>query len=173
MLDDTEVVRPGRSAVAPVLATAALVGIAGFLSIRANVPSVSSPFALLTTLPAVWIFARAQPLASLPIVLGFLMSSPHLLRRTTVIPRRSAVTLFAFMVVNAAWFLLGWSYGIEYQGLSHVLYVAAWNVVFIGAALTLLLINSRTPRFEINLAFHGTVFVWLAWCALPWLGEMP
>jgi hypothetical protein len=44
--------------------------------------------------------------------------------------------------------------------------------MFISAALALLLINGKTPRFGINLAFHGTMFVWLAWCALPWLGEL-
>jgi hypothetical protein len=175
-------VRTGRRAAALVLATAALVGVAGFLSIREDVPSWSSPFALLTTFPAFWIFeldertwSPAVPfaLSSLPVVMGFLLSSLHLLRKTTEIPQRSVKTLFAFILLNALWFWAGWAYGIQYQGRSHVLYIAVCNAAFIGAALGLLLINSKTPRFGINLAFQGVVFAWLAWCALPWMGEMP
>ena len=41
-----------------------------------------------------------------------------------------------------------------------------------SAGAMLLLINSKTPRFEISLAFQGTLFAWLAWCAFPWLGPL-
>lgn len=169
MTSDTEAVRSKSSAVALVFATAMLVGIAGFLSIRANVPWLWSPFALFTTLPAFFVFE----LAPLPIVTGFLFASLHLLRQQAAIPKRSVVMLGALIILSVVWFSLGWAYGVQYQGRAHVLYVAAMNVIFIGAALALLLSNDKTPRFGTNLAFHGTMFVWLAWCALPWLGEMP
>ena len=168
-----------KSAAIQVFAVAGLVGIAGFLSIRANMPSASSPFAMLTTLPALFLSDADGSsdalfaLSCLPIVIGFLLSSRRLFRQETEVPRRSVATLLAFTLMNVAWFSLSWSLGVEYQGLSHVLHVAAWNVIFITAALVLLLINSKTPRLETNLAFHGTLFVWLAWCAFPWLGEMP
>lgn len=181
MISDTAM-RSGKGAAAYVFATATLVGIAGYLSIVANVPLVSSPFAYFTILPAFLIFALAErswpetvliALSTLPIMVGFLIFSLHLFRQKPTIPKRSVVLLFAFTFLSVAWFCFGWTYGIQYQGRSHVLSVAALNAIFISAALVLLLINRKTPRFGINLAFHGTMFVWLAYCALPWMGELP
>jgi hypothetical protein len=153
-----------------------------FLSIRDNVPSSSSPFALVSTVPALWVFElneRVWPsfvlftLACLPVVAAFLASSAHLFRDKREIPNRSMVALHVLALLSLAWFWQGWSYGIRYQGMSHTLYVAIWNAIFVVAAVILLLLNKRTPRFGVNLAFHGVVFSWLAWCAFPWLGELP
>jgi hypothetical protein len=164
-----------------VLAVAGLVGVAAFLSIRDNVPSTSSPFAFTPAVPALWVFElneRVWPsfvlfaLACLPVVAAFLAASAHLFRDETEIPKRSVVALLVLVLLSVAWFWQGWSYGIQYQGLSHTLYVAVCNAIFVGAASVLLVLNKRTPRFAVNLAFHGIVFSWLAWCAFPWLGEL-
>jgi hypothetical protein len=170
-----------RNSTASILAVASLVGVTAFLSIRDNVPSTSSPFAFVSTVPALWIFEldeRVWPsfllfaLACLPVVAAFLASSAHLFRHKREIPKRSVVALPVLVLLSVAWFWQGWSYGIQYQGMSHTLYVAVWNAIFIAAALILLLVNGQTPRFGVNLAFHGVVFSWLAWCAFPWMGEL-
>jgi hypothetical protein len=170
-----------RSSTIQILAVACLVGLAGFVSIRDNVPSASSPFAFVTTVPALWVFElneRVWPafvlfaLACLPVVAAFLVSSTHLFRDRREIPKRSVVVLTVLVLLSVAWFWQGWSYGIQYQGMSHTLYVAVWNAIFVGTASILLSLNWKTPRFGVNLAFHGVVFSWLAWCAFPWLGEL-
>jgi hypothetical protein len=158
-----------------------LVGVAGFLSIRGNVPSMSSPYAMVSTVPALWIFELNDglltqfalfALASLPLVAGFLISSAHLFQGRDQIPKRSVALLAVLAVLSVACFWSSWSYGIEYQGTAHTVYAAALNTIFVIAALGLLVLNERTPRFSSNLAFHGVVFAWLGWCAFPWLGEL-
>jgi len=159
-----------RNRTVAVFAVAGLVGVAAFVSIRDNVPSTSSPFAFVSTVPALWVFElneRVWPsfvlfaLACLPVVAAFLASSAHLFRDKRVL-----------VLLSLAWFWQGWSYGIQHQGMSHTLYVAVWNAIFVAAASILFLLNKKSPRFAGNLAFHGVMFSWLAWCAFPWLGEL-
>jgi hypothetical protein len=161
--------------------SACLVGIAGYLSIRNAVPSPGSPFAFASTLPALFVFdlnenvwppAILFMLSCLPVVAAFVAASFHLWSGRAGIPLRSIVMLGVFAALSVAWFVGGWSYGVQYQGLSHTSWVASSNAVLLTTALALLLLNRRAPRFGLNLAFHSVTFVWLAWCAFPWLGEL-
>jgi uncharacterized membrane protein SirB2 len=95
------------------------------------------------------------------------------LKGGAVLPTRSLCLLCLTILLSAISLAFGARYGVQYQSVSYVLGVAIINVVF-WIVLGILAVSARrSPSFARNLAFHAALFAWIAWCAFPYLGELP
>jgi hypothetical protein len=70
-------------------------------------------------------------------------------------------------------FVVGWKYGMQYQGRSYVLGCLAISVAIVALLATLLFRNSDSPSVSNSAAFHFSLFAWLGTYAVPYLGETP
>ena len=76
--------------------------------------------------------------------------------------------------MSVIWFIVGWNYGLHYQGPTYTRFICALNFVWIvGLGALLFLRRKSNPSFTFNLVFHLLLFTWLGWCAFPYLGELP
>jgi hypothetical protein len=108
-----------------------------------------------------------------PVALFFAWNQA-MFRGEAKIPRRSWVLLVVATALTVIWFVGGWRYGLEYQGLRHTRFVCAVNVIWLALLWTLFLATRKGPAsFKLNLLLHWILFAWLAWYAFPWLGELP
>ena len=151
-----------------VILTGAGIALVGLVSI-AKGPSLLSPWASLVLLPAIFI----SPLAALMPALLFYLWVPHLFRGKAVIPFKSSVLLGILTIFTPIWFVGGWEFGVRYQGVRHTVSMACLNALILGAAWYLLRQGRKAPSFWASLRFHAALFGWLAWAALPHLGEFP
>ena len=132
-------------------------------------PTVITPYPLIVLITA---FTVGYPAFVFPALL-FLAWSHQLLRGDFNVPRRSVGLLSVLTILTPVHFVMGWSYGIRWDGLAYVLGVTLLNG---GILLILWLWFHRArvqPSFQASLSFHGLLFGWLAWCAFPNLGELP
>ena len=83
-----------------------------------------------------------------------------------------AMTIF-FTVLNVAYFINAWSYGIEYQGKLHTVVVALENIVGFLIVYGLIFLGTTKKSRNYLYASNLLLFVLLTWCAFPYLGEMP
>jgi hypothetical protein len=143
--------------------------IAGLL--LTGVPTRFCPFPALTVLPAMFLMERLAVIV--PTFLFFLWQ-PSLFKGNSKIPRRTYALLSIAVVLSIFWFVTGWKWGLQYQGIQHVRFVFLANIAWV-AFLGLVFANSRkrVPSFKNNLFLHWILFVWLAWYAFPYLGELP
>ena len=159
--------------------------ILGCISIYTGSPTWLSPYPLAVVVPALWIaelssrvttsanIAILLALGALPISLAYLLWSPHLLKKSPILPRRSIV-LFVIVAALTMWGAIGsWPYGLKYQGFAYTLYVTAIGVVALVVLGAIGIWTRMSPSFAKNFAFHTLLFAWLAWGAFPWLGELP
>ena len=168
------------------LAWAAAVLVLGSLSVLAGVPTLWSPLSLVTVMPG--FLLGSTPLNSdsvpfrdviftiivaLPVTLWFCLWVLPPSARTERIPRRSVVLLAAVVLLSVPYFISSWEYGQQYQGAFHTRVMIIYNIIFAVLATLSWFRNRRTPRVSTVTAFHGIVFCWLAWCAFPYLGELP
>jgi hypothetical protein len=148
-----------------------------------TVPTVGSPFALLSTFFALLVFDLrmfdgdrlrdlANILAAIPVVILFLVWSIHLMRRKPHIPTRSVVLYAAVILLSVIYFASAWGGGVQRQGLFHTSILLLMNVGFAALTSFILFKNRLAPKYSSSLAFHAILFAWLGWCALPWLGEL-
>jgi hypothetical protein len=136
-----------------------------------GVPTVLCPFPAMTVPPMFLLESRAA--VFVPFVL-FLVWNPQLFRGTAKIPRRSYGLLGVATALSTYWFVVGWQYGLKYQGARYTYLVCAINVVWVAALWAMLTRKLwSTPSFRSNLLLHWALFAWLGWYALPWLGELP
>jgi len=104
----------------------------------------------------------------------FLAWNPGLFRGEAKIPKRTFGLLIVTAALNAAWFIMGWRYGMKYQGHEYVRDVIIANVIwFVFVGLLFVRFGNRNTTFLTNLALHWFLFAWLAWYAFPYLGELP
>jgi hypothetical protein len=97
----------------------------------------------------------------------------QLLRGVAKIPRRSLIALGVLTVLTPMYLIASWDYGIRYQGRPHTLTMVGLNVSAAVLNWVLIVIGWRAPSFGRSVAFHTALFGWLAWCAFPYLGELP
>ena len=163
-----------RTAVIVILAGFALV-IPSTLRFSGNGPNTLSPLPALTTWPALLLAdLRIWQVAMLLPTLYFFLWSPGLFHGERRTPKRLYVLLAVLAVSSVAWFVGGWQYGLDYQGVRYTSIVAILNVFFVTVLIAGFFRNwsSREPSFKRNLILHWVLFAWLAWYAFPWLGEM-
>ena len=132
-------------------------------------PTLLYPFPALMFIPS-FLLHRAAVLV--PVVLFFVWN-PRLFGGEAKIPRRSHILLIAATVLSVLWFVVGWRDGLVVQGARYNYGISAINALWI-VFLWLLFSWGRKaePSFRTNLVLHWVLFVWLAWYAFPFFGEL-
>jgi hypothetical protein len=149
----------------------AIVALLSWLTISPDQPEIYAPLNLLVMVPAFWSSSYIVAVAVVPIF--FALWSWPVLRGGSRLPTRSVVLLVVGIILSAALLLFGYRYGIQYQSMGYVIGVAVINVVCWALLGALAFLARRRPSFVHNLGFHAALFAWLAWCAFPYLGELP
>jgi len=159
--------------------------VAGALSIWTGLPSLWSPYSLPVVIPAFMVgdsisnanFAGRELLlpllAAVPVALAYVSWVSPQSSRSSQIPTRS---LAAFLIVAALViidFLIEWPYAMQYRGATHTYFMVGYNLAFLSGIALLRSRNRRSPSVAGVASFHGILFCWLAWCAFPYLGELP
>jgi len=133
-------------------------------------PSISAPYPALVVVPGLLF---GIPAALLPALLFFAWH-PSLFKGSTTLPKRTYIGFVALVILNATWFIAGWKFGLEFQGVHYTRLVCAINVLWVATLAGLLLrYRKANASFASNLVVHWLLFVWLAWYAFPYLGELP
>lgn len=152
--------------------------VAGFLlipvswfSLQENTPSFLSPGPMVLVIPLFLEIPR-YIIVLIPTVLFWLWSF-HLLKGEIQTPFRSLVLCILLIVLSGIDLLYCWPYGVAYQGFHHTLWMCLLNVFFGLMLILMACIQSVKPSFGLNLVFHFWIFLWLGWCAFPYLGENP
>jgi len=154
-----------------------IVALASLAGVASGIPTVWSPLNLLGLIPALFVSGvlggAAIAVPALCFAAAFAWWCQPLWRGQAVVPTRSFVLAGAAVVLSAANLVFGWNYGLEYQGARYVRGVTAvsvvcWIVVTIAAVLAV-----RRPSVKSSAGFHVLLFCWLAWYAIPYLGELP
>jgi hypothetical protein len=147
-----------------------------WLTISPGTPQVYAPLNLLVVIPAFMssgLFGDSYLLAVAVVPVFFCLWCWPVLRGRTTLPIRSVVLLILAVVLSAASLVFGARYGVEYQSVGYVIGVAVINIVCWALLGVLAFLARRSPSFGHNLGFHAALFAWLAWCAFPYLGELP
>jgi len=132
-------------------------------------PTVLYPFPLFTFLP---LFLIGPAAAAVPVVLFFAWN-PGLFHGDATIPKRSYVLLIVAIVLSVLWFLLGWRDGLAVEGSNYNYFMSALNLIWIALLCVIFERCWKTgPSFKMNLLAHWLLFMWLAWYAFPFFGEI-
>ena len=136
-----------------------------------DVPSQLYPFPVVVAIPA--LFGLRYAAAAVPMLLFFLWN-PALFRGEAKVPKRSYALLLSATLLSVPWFILGWKFGLEFQGSRYNYSVLVINIGWLAALWTMASHNRRRePSFQSSLFLHWVLFAWLAWYAFPYLGELP
>jgi hypothetical protein len=166
-----------------IIAAVAALAAAGRFSISEGVPAAWAPLPLAVMIPVFWAMSATGEALSLrwlpqaiPSLVGpvlFIAWYPQLLTGASQVPRRTLIGLVVLSALTAIHFVLGWDFGLKYDGRSYVVAVTCANVAAIAACWGFVIYARRRPSFEATLLAHAFVALWLAWIAFPWLGELP
>jgi hypothetical protein len=86
----------------------------------------------------------------------------------------AVATLIVIVALLSALYLSdSWAYGLEYQGLRHTQIVALENALVFGVAFALACFGWSRKSQPAIASSYLLLFVGLAWCAFPYLGEVP
>jgi hypothetical protein len=164
-----------KSGVATMMAGLGLLVPASAGLIACNVPTMLCPFPALTVLPAFLLSGRYffRAAVAIPMLLFFVWH-PGLFRGEAIVPKRSYVLLAIAIVLSVVYFVVSWTWGLQYQGPQYAHVVCAVNVAWVAFLLLAFARSWKVPRsFGFNLFLHWMLFAWLAWYAFPYLGELP
>jgi len=141
----------------------------GFLHANDQTATIFYPVPGLVLLPLFLI----GPFAMLVPMVFFFVWNPELFNGDAKIPKRTYVLLAVATLLSPLWFIVGWRDGIVVQGARYNYSVCAINVAWI-LFLWLMFVRNRKaePSFKMNLLLHWLLFVWLAWHAFPFFGEI-
>lgn len=163
---------PERSRLIILLSGAALLLPSSIGLLTAGAPTFYCPRPFVTVMPA-FLFGSMWRVSIVVPTLFFFAWNPGFFQEKRVVPKRTVALFGSLVGLSVVWFVIGWNFGLQYQGPSYTWTMLAVNVLWI-AVLTLLLLHSlKRESFTWNLAIHWLLFAWLAWCAFPYLGELP
>ena len=160
-----------------------MVLIAGTLSMISGSPSLLSPNAIVAIMPTLLVAISPFNNPELPYritVLSIISAIPMaaiyyfwVKSLSNKIPRRSIILFLVVFTLSIPYFIFSWSLGVTWQGLSHTVFMVTINIVVCMLLISLLVSNIKAPGNSSASLFHGILFCWLVWCALPVLGELP
>ena len=81
-----------------------------------------------------------------------------------------SITIF---MLDMAYFSSSWKYGLRYQGQYHTTLVFIENLVGFSTVVVLSHLGIRRSSTFYQQSANLLLFVLLAWCAFPYLGELP
>ena len=162
------------------LAGGAAVALASEVSVAAGVPSWTSPYAFATVLLRLsgegWLVPiDAGPLRrvleTLPLGAAFVLWTFFVVRDRQRIPWLSLALALSTVSLSALMILVNWSTALHQWGSAFTLTATAGNLAAVAALTVLAVRNRRTPSHGRTYAFHLVLFLWIAWCAVPWFAE--
>lgn len=89
------------------------------------------------------------------------------------VPLRSWFLLAILIGASTIYYIAGWRYGVEYQGLDHCVKCAVVSAVYVALATLFLVAGMRTKNGLLCLIAHWWIFAWAYSYAFPYLGELP
>jgi hypothetical protein len=177
-LDDTSVSSTISDRVAPSRVIAAsIVALAAFAGFGTADPTWWSPLNVLGMIPAflatnvIGVAAIAVP----PVIfsLAFAAWCPNVWNGVAKIPIRSTALMVVALFLSMLDMTGGREDGLQYRGEAYVQAVTGVSIVWWVVVVWLFLSARRRPSPHRNLWFHLLLFVWLAWYAIPYMGELP
>jgi hypothetical protein len=92
---------------------------------------------------------------------------------TATVPLRSFVLLTLAIAISVWSVVAGAPYALEYQGEDYLKGVRLISVLWWFGLSALAFLAKCRPNALLNHMFHFALFAWLAWYALPYMGELP
>ena len=137
--------------------------------LSAGEPEPLSPMPMLVVIPAFVLHVGAM---FVPVAFFFAWN-PSLFHGQETMPKRTYWLLGTTILLNVAWFAAAWKWGVQFEGIRYVSTVGIANAVWAALLLALFAALKKGGFFHKNLFLHWMLFVWLAWYAFPYLGELP
>jgi hypothetical protein len=148
------------------------IAIIAYVSVSSGVPSLISPFPLLVVVP----FFFEVPGFAVPIIPALAFAVCHIShwRRKPRARLAIGLTILLWIVtpLNLVSLVAGWSYGIQYQGFAHTLFVVIVNATFAVVVWTMWWLATKPMNHRMQIAFGFMLFAWLSSFAFPWMGEI-
>ena len=144
-------------------------------------PRIFAPFPVALVFP-LFMVGELQPRRLAEVLTWLVMIIPTILFwvvganlfRGGARPRLYAlVTIATLGILNICWLATSWSYGLQWQGVTHTVAVTALNLSLYAIGLLLVLKARRAPSFAVSYWGHWCIFLWLAWLSFPYFGELP
>ncbi|PYP89420.1 MAG: hypothetical protein DMG65_13735 [Candidatus Angelobacter sp. Gp1-AA117] len=145
----------------------------GLLS--SGIPTPYCPMPTITVIPAFALSSWNLEIVAvlIPVLLFFLWNPGLLVSEQSRLPRRTLGIVGVLTLLSMVDFIFEWNYGLQYRGMRHLLTILIINVAMLALLWWAIVRVLRRPSFSWNLFSHWLLFVWLAWCAFPYLGELP
>ena len=86
---------------------------------------------------------------------------------------RTWVGVATFATLSAAWYWLGWSYGMQYQGRIYTLGNACISTSLILVVAACGWLGGSLSNSALSAAGRWVAVLWAGTYAFPWLGELP
>jgi hypothetical protein len=102
----------------------------------------------------------------------FWLWSPQLFRGETSVPKRTFVLLAVSAGLSIANFVVGWTFGVRYQGLAYTIACLLTSAGMLTVCAVILWKARATPSFDYSLLAHTVAFAWLGSYAFPYLGPL-
>jgi hypothetical protein len=160
-----------------VVAWMVILAILSWVTISPGVPTILRPLNLLVVIP---LFVCGEPSGTCFITASLLVPAVFgtwcfgmILQGSPNVPARSYVLLAVIGLLSLVDFIGGTRFAIGYHGLWFVIGTALLSVLWWVTLGMLAYFAELRPSFQRNLCFHLALFAWLAWYALPYLGELP
>jgi hypothetical protein len=158
------------------MASAALTLMAGIClvipaltGLSAGEPRPLSPMPMLVVIPTFVLHVGAM---FIPVAFFFAWN-PNLFRGEATVPKRTYWLLGITILLNVAWFVSGWKWGVQFEGMRYVRIVGITNAAWAALLVALFAVFRKRESFKKNLFLHWMLFAWLSWYAFPYLGELP
>ena len=148
------------------------------LTVSAGSPRYYSPFSLTTVLPIFLVYTSGISgvalsfIAAIPNAFVFLISTLSLTEQDSKLTKPFTIFCAITILLSIAFFVVSFSYGVTYQGLSHTVLMCIFSSIFIAAIFAAFKLNNQNPNINNALAFRVLFFSWVGWVSFPWLGEM-
>jgi hypothetical protein len=132
-------------------------------------PTLNSPWPLLVTIPAF----LGVPIILTAVLFGgmFYFACRRIVSDRPRLPRRALLILALATIASAAYFIVSWSAGLEFQGKPFLYGCIFIDSVAVLGLLSLWATNRWTAVPFSAIAFYFGLFFWLGTYAFPYLGE--
>jgi hypothetical protein len=115
-----------------------------------------------------------RQLAVLIPVIAFYLWNVRLFGGNPKIPQRTSILVLSALVLNGLYIAAAYRDGVAMQGAGYTYTVCAINCGWTVVLLVLLAVGRKMPpTFGMNLLLQWVTFLWLAWYAFPFFGELP
>ncbi|MBU1123350.1 hypothetical protein KJ652_02060 [Patescibacteria group bacterium] len=149
-----------------------VIGILTNFSISTNVPHILSPFSLPLVIP---LFLGLPILAIVFIsIFIFVLFNSTILYKISFdkIPMRLQALVGVTCILSIIWFVLGWEYGLTYQGTQYTRGIALLNFSIACILVLFCYFVRKRPTWIQVITIATLAHIWFFSYAFPYLGEL-